>query len=111
MTSLVASATAFPAGFNALLQPSGADTEPGSTTTPRVLWQRDLPACCVLQLSQFGVLHFNGTNSTPMTENFRPVQPLNGRKVLWSGAGIALPTAKLLLLPLALTCTLSSLCH
>ncbi|NXM53525.1 CAH4 anhydrase, partial [Illadopsis cleaveri] len=61
------------------------------------------------QLSQFAALHFDGKNSTPMTENFRPVQPLNGRQVLWSGAGIALPTAKLLLLPLALTCTLSSL--
>ncbi|XP_039938572.1 carbonic anhydrase 4 isoform X1 [Hirundo rustica] len=63
------------------------------------------------QLSQFAVLHFDGKNSTPMTENFRPAQPLNGRKVLWSGAGVALPTAKLLLLPLALTCTLSSLSH
>ncbi|XP_063258928.1 carbonic anhydrase 4 [Prinia subflava] len=63
------------------------------------------------QLSQFAALHFDGKNSTPMTENFRPVQPLNGRRVLWSGTAIALPTAKLLLLPLALTCTLSSLCH
>ncbi|NWI04375.1 CAH15 anhydrase, partial [Tichodroma muraria] len=61
------------------------------------------------QLSQFAALHFDGNNSTPMMENFRPAQPLNGRKVLWSGASIALPTAKLLLLPLALTCTLSSL--
>ncbi|XP_023795137.1 carbonic anhydrase 4 [Cyanistes caeruleus] len=61
------------------------------------------------QLSQFTVLHFDGNNSTRMMENFRPVQPLNERKVLWSGASIALPTAKLLLLPLALTCTLSSL--
>ncbi|NWH90085.1 CAH15 anhydrase, partial [Aegithalos caudatus] len=61
------------------------------------------------QLSQFAALHFDGKNSTPMMENFRPVQPLNGRKVLWSGAGIALPGAKLLLLPLALSCTLSSL--
>ncbi|NWZ69825.1 CAH15 anhydrase, partial [Acrocephalus arundinaceus] len=61
------------------------------------------------QLSQFEALCFGGKNSTAMTENFRPVQPLNGRTVLWSGAGITLPTAKLLLLPLALTCTLSSL--
>ncbi|NXB05085.1 CAH15 anhydrase, partial [Cnemophilus loriae] len=61
------------------------------------------------QLSQFTELHFDGKNSTPMLENFRPAQPLNGRKVLWSGASIALPTAKLLLLPLALSCTLSSL--
>ncbi|NXR61730.1 CAH4 anhydrase, partial [Rhadina sibilatrix] len=61
------------------------------------------------QLSKFAALHFDGENSTLMTENFRPVQPLNERKVLWSAAGTALPTAKLLLLPLALTCTLSSL--
>ncbi|XP_058710525.1 carbonic anhydrase 4 [Poecile atricapillus] len=61
------------------------------------------------QLSQFTALHFDGKNSTPMMENFRPVQPLNERKVLWSGANIVLPTAKLLLLPLALSCTLSSL--
>ncbi|NWX54807.1 CAH15 anhydrase, partial [Promerops cafer] len=61
------------------------------------------------QLSQFAALHFDGKNSTPMVENFRPAQPLNGRRVLWSGASTTLPTAKLLLLPLALTCTLSSL--
>ncbi|NXN04629.1 CAH4 anhydrase, partial [Sylvia borin] len=60
------------------------------------------------QLSQFSALHFEGNNSTPMTENFRPVQPLNGREVLWSGSGVALPMAKLLLLALALTCALSS---
>ncbi|XP_041338791.1 carbonic anhydrase 4 [Pyrgilauda ruficollis] len=63
------------------------------------------------QLSQFAALHFDGKNSTPMMENFRPVQLLNTRKVLWSGAGIALPTAQPLLLALALTCTLSSLSH
>ncbi|NWT54613.1 CAH4 anhydrase, partial [Erythrocercus mccallii] len=59
------------------------------------------------QLAQFAALHFDGKNSTPMRENFRPAQPLNGRRVLWSGASITLPVAKLLLL--ALTCTLSSL--
>ncbi|NXH51113.1 CAH4 anhydrase, partial [Dicaeum eximium] len=61
------------------------------------------------QISQFAALHFDGNNSTLMRENFRPAQPLNGRRVLWSGASIALPTAKPLLLALALTCTLSSL--
>ncbi|NXL22806.1 CAH4 anhydrase, partial [Setophaga kirtlandii] len=61
------------------------------------------------QLSQFAALHFDGKNSTPMMENFRPAQPLRGRKVLWSGTSTALPTAQLLLLGLALTCTLSSL--
>ncbi|RLV97076.1 hypothetical protein DV515_00012150 [Chloebia gouldiae] len=62
-----------------------------------------------LQLSQFAALHFDGKNSTPMMENFRPVQPLNGRTVLWSGVSIALPGARLLLL--ALACSLSSLAH
>ncbi|NWU20347.1 CAH4 anhydrase, partial [Dyaphorophyia castanea] len=61
------------------------------------------------QLSQFGALHFDGKNSTPMMENFRPAQPLRGREVLWSGASVPLPTAKLLLLLLPLPCTLSSL--
>ncbi|NWV89286.1 CAH4 anhydrase, partial [Machaerirhynchus nigripectus] len=61
------------------------------------------------QLSQFSALHFDGKNSTPMTENFRPAQPLQGRKVLWSRASVPLPTAKLLLLLLPLPCTLSSL--
>ncbi|KAL2297466.1 hypothetical protein Nmel_016768, partial [Mimus melanotis] len=61
------------------------------------------------QLSQFEILHFDRKNSSAMTENFRPAQPLNGRKVLWSGASLALPMAELLLLPLALSCTLSSL--
>ncbi|NWT72145.1 CAH4 anhydrase, partial [Prunella himalayana] len=61
------------------------------------------------QLSQFTALHFDGNNSTPMMENFRPAQPLNGRRVLCSGASIALPRAQLLLLALALTCTFSSL--
>ncbi|NXY03514.1 CAH4 anhydrase, partial [Pteruthius melanotis] len=61
------------------------------------------------QLSQFSALHFDGKNSTPMMENFRPAQPLGARKVLWSGASVPLPTAKLLLLLLPLPCTLSSL--
>ncbi|NXA70961.1 CAH4 anhydrase, partial [Mohoua ochrocephala] len=61
------------------------------------------------QLSQFSKLHFDGNNSTLMMENFRPAQPLGERKVLWSGASIPLPTAKLLLLLLPLPCTLSSL--
>ncbi|NXR18691.1 CAH4 anhydrase, partial [Cinclus mexicanus] len=87
----------------------------GSLTTPDcyegVIWtifekpvELSLP-----QLSKFAALHFDTKNSTAMTENFRPAQPLNGRKVLWSGASTALPVAELLLLPLALTCTLSSL--
>ncbi|NXC05090.1 CAH4 anhydrase, partial [Orthonyx spaldingii] len=61
------------------------------------------------QLSQFAALHFDGKNSTPMTENFRPAQPLQGREVLWSGAGVPLPMAPLLLPLLALPCVLSSL--
>ncbi|NXQ11698.1 CAH15 anhydrase, partial [Peucedramus taeniatus] len=87
----------------------------GSLTTPDcyqgVIWTIfETPVMLSqLQLSQFSALHFDGKNSTPMVENFRPAQPLNGRRVLWSGASIALPTAQLLLLALALTCTLSSL--
>ncbi|NXQ46355.1 CAH4 anhydrase, partial [Catharus fuscescens] len=87
----------------------------GSLTTPDcyegVIWTIfEKPVELSLrQLSRFAALHFEKNNSSAMTENFRPAQPLNGRAVLWSGASIALPTAKLLLLPLALTCTLSSL--
>uniref|UniRef100_A0A8C3MZ77 Carbonic anhydrase 4 n=1 Tax=Geospiza parvula TaxID=87175 RepID=A0A8C3MZ77_GEOPR len=86
----------------------------GSLTTPDcyqgVIWTIfETPV--QLSLRQVGALHFDGKNSTPMMENFRPAQPLNGREVLWSGASIALPTAQLLLLGLALTCTLSSLSH
>ncbi|XP_068066787.1 carbonic anhydrase 4 [Anomalospiza imberbis] len=89
----------------------------GSLTTPDcyqgVIWTVfEKPVTLSLfQLSQFEELHFDGKNSTPMMENFRPVQPLNGREVLWSGASVTLPTAQLLLLALALTCTLSSLAH
>uniref|UniRef100_A0A8C9N8Y5 Carbonic anhydrase n=1 Tax=Serinus canaria TaxID=9135 RepID=A0A8C9N8Y5_SERCA len=89
----------------------------GSLTTPDcyqgVIWTIfETPVqLSLLQLSQFAALHFDGKNSTPMLENFRPAQPLNGREVLWSGASIALPRAQLLLLALALTCTLSSLSH
>ncbi|NWV65790.1 CAH4 anhydrase, partial [Malurus elegans] len=61
------------------------------------------------QLSQFAALHFDGKNSSAMRENFRPAQPLRGRTVLWSGAGIAVPSAPLLPLLLPLACTLSAL--
>ncbi|KAF2985874.1 hypothetical protein EK904_001884 [Melospiza melodia maxima] len=87
----------------------------GSLTTPDcyqgVIWTIfETPVQLSLkQLSQFAALHFDGKNSTPMMENFRPAQPLNGREVLWSGTSMALPGAQLLLLALALACTLSSL--
>ncbi|XP_054143176.1 carbonic anhydrase 4 [Melozone crissalis] len=89
----------------------------GSLTTPDcyqgVIWTIfETPVQLSLkQLSQFAALHFDGRNSTPMMENFRPAQPLNGREVLWSGTSMALPRAQLLLLALALACTLSSLSH
>ncbi|XP_063029856.1 carbonic anhydrase 4 [Melospiza melodia melodia] len=89
----------------------------GSLTTPDcyqgVIWTIfETPVQLSLkQLSQFAALHFDGKNSTPMMENFRPAQPLNGREVLWSGTSMALPGAQLLLLALALACTLSSLSH
>ncbi|NWW78790.1 CAH4 anhydrase, partial [Climacteris rufus] len=61
------------------------------------------------QLSQFAALHFEGKNSTPMRENFRPPQPLFERRVFCSGAGAALPRARLLLLLLLLPPVLGSL--
>ncbi|NXS80391.1 CAH4 anhydrase, partial [Erpornis zantholeuca] len=87
----------------------------GSLTTPDcyegVIWTIfEKPIELSLrQLSQFSALYFDGKNSTPMMENFRPAQPLGDRKVLWSAASVPLPTAKLLLLLLPLPCTLSSL--
>ncbi|NXP18488.1 CAH4 anhydrase, partial [Scytalopus superciliaris] len=87
----------------------------GSLTTPDchegVIWtifEKPIELS-LAQLAQFGALHFDGKNSTHMIENFRPVQPLQQRKVSWSSAGILLPTAKLLALLLALTYTLSTL--
>ncbi|NXD50317.1 CAH4 anhydrase, partial [Corvus moneduloides] len=86
----------------------------GSLTTPDcyegVIWTIfEKPVeLSLTQLSQFSALHFDGKNSTPMMENFRPAQPLQDRKVLWSSASIPLPMAKLLLL-LPLLCTMSSL--
>ncbi|NXF07018.1 CAH4 anhydrase, partial [Smithornis capensis] len=87
----------------------------GSLTTPDchegVIWTifEEPVELSLLQLSQFAALHFDGKNSTQMIENFRPPQPLNGRKVSWSSASILLPTAKLLVLLLPLTYILSSL--
>ncbi|NWS96851.1 CAH4 anhydrase, partial [Mionectes macconnelli] len=86
----------------------------GSLTTPDcfegVIWtifEKPIELS-LLQLSQFAALHFDGKNSTPMIENFRPVQPLRERKVSWSSASAVLPPAKLLLLLLTLTYFLSS---
>ncbi|NWV78062.1 CAH4 anhydrase, partial [Dasyornis broadbenti] len=87
----------------------------GSLTTPDchegVIWTIfETPVeLSQLQLSRFAELRFDGKNSTPMMENFRPAQPLQGRTVLWSGASVPLPTAQPLLLLLPLTCILSSL--
>ncbi|NWR34195.1 CAH4 anhydrase, partial [Tachuris rubrigastra] len=87
----------------------------GSLTTPDcyegVIWtifEKPIELS-LLQLSHFAVLHFDSKNSTPMIENFRPVQPLHERKVSWSSASPVLPPAKLLLLLLlTLTYFLSS---
>ncbi|NWW42313.1 CAH4 anhydrase, partial [Pedionomus torquatus] len=62
-----------------------------------------------LQISAFSKVHFDRQNSTPMAENFRPVQFLNERKVYWSSASTHLPAAKVLMLVLMLTFILSSL--
>ncbi|KAM6372741.1 carbonic anhydrase 4 [Pluvialis apricaria] len=61
------------------------------------------------QISLFSTLRFDGDNSTHMTENFRPVQFLNERKVYWSSASTLLPTAKVFMLILMFTYILSSL--
>ncbi|OPJ78478.1 carbonic anhydrase 4 [Patagioenas fasciata monilis] len=89
----------------------------GSLTTPDcyegVIWtifEKPI-ALSLSQITQFSTVYFDGKNSTPMAENFRPVQFLNGREVYRSSASILLPTAKLLLLLLMLTYILSSLCQ
>lgn len=113
----VASITLFPARFNASIQ---LKTMPLSKalqiyiTISSVPWKKGLTNCFLfrcLQITQFSTVHFDGTNSTPMAENFRPAQFLNEREVYWSSASILLPTAKLLLLLLMLTYILSSLCQ
>ncbi|NWY53237.1 CAH4 anhydrase, partial [Chionis minor] len=87
----------------------------GSLTTPDccecVIWtvfEKPIELS-LLQISQFSTVRFGGENSTHMTENFRPVQFLNERKVYWSSASSLLPTAKVLALVLTLTYILSSL--
>ncbi|NXP03488.1 CAH4 anhydrase, partial [Thinocorus orbignyianus] len=62
-----------------------------------------------LQISEFSKVYFDEHNSTPMTENFRPVQFLNGRKVYCSSASTHLSAAKVLVLVPLLTFILSSL--
>ncbi|NXK92619.1 CAH4 anhydrase, partial [Formicarius rufipectus] len=87
----------------------------GSLTTPDchegVIWTVfEKPVeLSLAQLAQFAALHFDDKNSTLMTENFRPAQPLNQRQVSWSSTSIPQPVAQLLALPLALTLILSSL--
>ncbi|OXB79058.1 UNVERIFIED_CONTAM: hypothetical protein H355_005934 [Colinus virginianus] len=80
----------------------------GSLTTPdcheTVIWtvfEKPI-TLSLLQVSQFSTVHFGGTNSTLMSENFRPAQFLNGRFVYWSGASSLLPPAKVLVLLLIL---------
>ncbi|NXI57853.1 CAH4 anhydrase, partial [Chloroceryle aenea] len=88
----------------------------GSLTTPDcyegVIWtvfEKPIELS-VSQISQFSTVHFDGKNSTPMAENFRPVQLLNKRKVYWSSASSTLlpPTKVVMLVPM-LTYILSSL--
>ncbi|XP_042686216.1 carbonic anhydrase 4 [Centrocercus urophasianus] len=87
----------------------------GSLTTPdcheTVIWTVfEKPIQLSLwQVSQFSSVHFGGTNSTLMSENFRPAQFLNGRYVYWSGASSLLPPAHVLMLALILLYLLNSL--
>ncbi|NXX10333.1 CAH4 anhydrase, partial [Podargus strigoides] len=87
----------------------------GSLTTPDchegVIWtvfEKPIELS-ISQISKFSTVHFNGKNSTPMAENFRPVQSLNERKVYWSSASVLVPPAGVLMLVLMLTYILSSL--
>ncbi|KFQ21291.1 Carbonic anhydrase 4, partial [Mesitornis unicolor] len=87
----------------------------GSLTTPDchegVIWtvfEKPIELS-ISQISQFSTVHFGEKNSTHMTENFRPVQHLNERKVYWSSASTLLPPAKVLMSVLMLTYILSSL--
>ena len=87
----------------------------GSLTTPdcheTVIWtvfEKPIQLS-LLQVSHFSTVHFEGKNSTFMSENFRPAQFLNGRSVYWSSASSLLPPAKVLLLALILPYLLNSL--
>ncbi|NXY83318.1 CAH4 anhydrase, partial [Alcedo cyanopectus] len=88
----------------------------GSLTTPDchegVIWtvfEKPIELSA-FQISRFSSVHFDGKNSTPMAENFRPVQFLNKRKVYWSSASSTLlPPTKVLMLTPMLTYILSSL--
>ncbi|NWU88912.1 CAH4 anhydrase, partial [Upupa epops] len=88
----------------------------GSLTTPDchegIIWtvfEKPIELS-ISQVSQFSKLHFDGKNSTHMADNFRPAQLLYERKVYWSSASSApIPQAKLAMLVLLPTYTLSSL--
>ncbi|KFO85841.1 Carbonic anhydrase 4, partial [Buceros rhinoceros silvestris] len=87
----------------------------GSLTTPDchegVIWtvfEKPIELS-ISQISQFSSVHFDGKNSTPMVENFRPVQFLNERKVYWSSASSTPPPPAMgWMLVLMLTYILSS---
>ncbi|NXJ05930.1 CAH4 anhydrase, partial [Odontophorus gujanensis] len=87
----------------------------GSLTTPdcheTVIWTvfEEPISLSLFQVSQFSTVHFGGTNSTFMSENFRPAQFLNNRPVYWSRASSLLPPAKVLVLVLILPYILNSL--
>uniref|UniRef100_A0A672G426 Carbonic anhydrase n=1 Tax=Salarias fasciatus TaxID=181472 RepID=A0A672G426_SALFA len=73
----------------------------GSLTTPgcaeSVVWtvfENPIPLS-LEQLQAFSELQFG--DGKPMTENFRPVQPLNGRQVFRSGGAAVLASSALLL--------------
>ncbi|XP_052545257.1 carbonic anhydrase 4 [Tympanuchus pallidicinctus] len=108
-----------PLPLNSLLPPTSELEKyyryEGSLTTPdcheTVIWTVfEKPIQLSLwQVSQFSSVHFGGTNSTLMSENFRPAQFLNGRYVYWSGASSLLPPAHVLMLALILLYLLNSL--
>lgn len=57
------------------------------------------------QLQAFSKLQFN--DGKQMTGNFRPVQPLNGRKVYRSGSAVILANSAILLTTIAIALGLS----
>ncbi|KFQ26983.1 Carbonic anhydrase 4, partial [Merops nubicus] len=87
----------------------------GSLTTPDchegVIWTIfEKPVeLSIFQIHQFSTIYFDEKNSTPMAENFRPVQFLHQRRVYWSSASSTLLAPAELLTVLPLTYTLSSL--
>ncbi|KAM6970625.1 carbonic anhydrase 4a [Aplochiton taeniatus] len=94
-----------PGNLTAYYRYQGSLTTPGCTES--VVWtvfEKPIPLS-IDQLGVFSELQFHG--SAPMVGTFRPVQPLNGRKVYWSGSNVVLASAALLVASVAMAMGLS----